>query len=110
MFTNHYFDNNMQLQLLDVETTNIWEVKYKHPLCWTYAHHPFITVFNNQLYAIWSNGKIHEDEPGQRILIAESSDFHTWKNHAICLATSSKDLAFTAAGFHQYMEQIYFQQ
>ncbi len=39
-----------------------------------FCHHPNLIVFGDRLYCMWSNGKIGEDEPGQRILYAGSDD------------------------------------
>lgn len=45
---------------------------------WTYSHHPHITFFKNKYYAFWSNGRVNEDDVGQRILMSESVDFENW--------------------------------
>src|SRR5947209_1421987 len=45
---------------------------------WLYNHHPSIIHFKNKFIAIWSNGFIDEDSPGQRVTYAISSDFVHW--------------------------------
>ena len=72
---------------------------------WTYSHHPSITFFKGRLYAIWSNGREHEDRPGQRVLMASSADFHTWTQPEPLVDTLQgrhSELVLTAAGFHQH--------
>ena len=44
-----------------------------------YNHHAQVTSLQGRLYATWSNGPTHEDEPGQRMLLAASDDQgNTW--------------------------------
>ena len=44
-----------------------------------YSHHQQITSLDGRLSATWSNGYTHEDEPGQRMLLATSDDLgETW--------------------------------
>lgn len=45
---------------------------------WYYTHHPFITKFNGKFYAFYSSGRANEDDCGQRIMMATSSDFTNW--------------------------------
>lgn len=40
---------------------------------WTYSHHQSITFYRGRFYAIWSNGRVNEDDPGQRVLINRRS-------------------------------------
>ena len=73
---------------------------------WTYSHHQSITLFKGRFYAIWSNGREHEDAPGQRVLVATSADFKTWTMPRP-LVDSVRDekgveRVLTAAGFHQH--------
>lgn len=78
---------------------------YQPESAWTYSHHASITHFNGRFHAIWSNGHIHEDYPGQRILTASSSDFVEWSEpHPLIDTLQGKhsELILTAAGFHQY--------
>ena len=77
---------------------------------WTYSHHPYITVFKDRFYAIWSNGYKDEDAPGQRILLTSSSNFQSWST-PIALASPGKDedgreRVLTAAGFHIYNDLL----
>ena len=44
-----------------------------------YNHHHQIASLNGRLYLSWSNGVVHEDAPGQRMLMATSDDAgETW--------------------------------
>jgi hypothetical protein len=44
-----------------------------------YSHHAQITYHNGRFFAAWSNhGAADEDGPGQRVLLAVSSDGRTW--------------------------------
>lgn len=79
---------------------------YQPSNAWTYSHHQSITFFKGQFYAIWSNGREHEDREGQRVLMSKASDFKTWSTPRP-LVDSLKDdkgveRVLTAAGFHQH--------
>jgi hypothetical protein len=72
---------------------------------WTYSHHPSITFYKGRYYAIWSNGRVDEDTPGQRVLIASSADWSHWTEPAALVGPIQGDhseLVLTAAGFRQY--------
>jgi hypothetical protein len=72
---------------------------------WTYSHHASITFYKGRFYTIWSNGREHEDYPGQRVLIASAADFHHWTAPEPLvgpLAGQHSELVLTAAGFHQH--------
>ena len=72
---------------------------------WTYSHHASITFYKGSLYAMWSNGREHEDYPGQRVLMSSSDDFYTWTEpHPLIDSLQGKhsELVLTAAGFHQH--------
>ncbi len=48
-----------------------------------FCHHANIGVFEDRLYAMWSNGIEHEDYNGQRILYSTSEDGLDWSEPAI---------------------------
>ena len=50
---------------------------------WAYAHHPFITVFKNRFYAVFSNGIEKEDRPHQRVLLSASDDAIRWEEPVV---------------------------
>lgn len=59
---------------LSPEKTTIYEPSGQ----WNYSHHPDVTWFKGHFYAMWSNGLIGEDEPGQRVVLVRSPDFQHW--------------------------------
>lgn len=72
---------------------------------WLYNHHASIIHFKDRFVAIWSNGMIDEDSPGQRVVYATSKDFKHW-SALKTLATPGKVndtlTVLTAAGLYQY--------
>ncbi|MDY3862617.1 MAG: hypothetical protein SOZ51_00780, partial [Eubacteriales bacterium] len=40
----------------------------------TYSHHAGIAEFRGRLYAMWSSGKVNEDDRGQCVMAAVSLD------------------------------------
>jgi len=72
---------------------------------WTYSHHQSITFYRGRFYAIWSNGRLNEDDPGQRVLIASTEDFSHWTAPEPLIGPlqgQHSELVLTAAGFHQH--------
>ncbi len=77
---------------------------------WLYSHHASITQFKKYFIAIWSNGMIDEDAPGQRVVFAISKDGRRWSVPRV-LATPAvyhNDTlnVLTAAGFHQFKDTL----
>ena len=83
---------------------------YQPDTSWTYSHHASITRFKNKFIAVWSNGIIDEDKPGQRILFANSADFFHWsKPQALAnpsVYNGDTMNILTAAGFHQFNDTL----
>lgn len=82
-----------------------------HPdTAWLYNHHASITHFKNLFIAIWSDGMIDEDKPGQRVFFAVSKDFFHWSAPQVLTNPGVyKDdtlNVLTAAGFHQFNDTI----
>ena len=72
---------------------------------WHYCHHPALGVFQDRLCAMWSNGLVSEDEPGQQVLFSISDDGVTWSPPQVLLKPSDgpgKEFILTAAGFHAH--------
>jgi len=94
------------LRRLSVERAMI----YVPNTSWMYSHHPSVTRFKGRLIAIWSNGMVDEDAPGQRVVFAVSSDFFHWSAPEALAVPSGyrRDTAniLTAAGFHQYGDTL----
>lgn len=55
---------------------------------WSYTHHPHLAYFRGAFHAVYSNGRTGEDEPGQRVMIASSSDFRTWSSPRVAVDSS----------------------
>lgn len=104
---NAEWKNNKPVALPNVVRPKVESVLIYQPTNeWTYSHHQSITFFKGRFYAIWSNGREHEDREGQRVLMATSLDFNNWTAPRP-LVDSVKDekgveRVLTAAGFHQY--------
>lgn len=77
---------------------------------WLYNHHPAITQFKGKLIAIWSDGMIDEDSPGQRVVFSISKDFKKWSAPRELASPSkgSKGIlnVLTAAGFHRFNDTL----
>ncbi len=100
IITNGY-DQVSERPKLQVERTIIYQPEES----WFYAHHPSITHFNGQYLAIWSNGRLNEDDPGQRVLISRSADFASWSEPEPLLDSmrgEEVEVTLTAGGFHQH--------
>lgn len=70
---------------------------------WKYAHHPSIAFFKGRFYAIWSCGRVTEDDQGQRIMLSRSADGVNWEAPIVlaspeCLSRPQGVL--TAAGLY----------
>ena len=63
--TNCYDPKTLRAKL-PVERVELYRPEH----AWTYSHHASSTFYKGRFYAIWSNGREHEDYPGQRVLIA----------------------------------------
>ena len=68
-----------------------------------FCHHQNIGIYQDRLYVMWSNGIVHEDHNGQRILYSHTADGTNWSKPAI-LATDhdglDRPLVSVSAGFH----------
>ena len=79
---------------------------YQPTESWFYSHHPHLTWFKGRLHAIWSNGREHEDRPGQRVLWSSSGDFTHWTTPQVIaepgLMPDGTERVLTAGGWHQH--------
>jgi BNR repeat-like domain len=86
------------------------KIIYQPDTAWMYSHHPSITHFKNKFIAIWSNGRIDEDKPGQHVLFSTSKDFFSWSKPRLLSIPSvyHNDTlnVLTAAGFHQFDDTL----
>ncbi|MBC8354362.1 MAG: exo-alpha-sialidase [Planctomycetes bacterium] len=91
----------------DLKTLGLRTVNGTHSLLYQasdddykFCHHPNLVVFKNQLYCMWSNGLVHEDAPGQRILYSRSGDGVTWTKPELLTDDRQGKGICVAAGFH----------
>ncbi len=66
-----------------------------------FCHHPCLMHFQNRIYCMWSNGRIHEDETGQRLLIAHSKTGRNWEIPRP-MFTGMEDKIFVASGLFEF--------
>ncbi len=59
---------------------------------WAYSHHQTITKFGDKYVASWSNGRLHEDYPGQEVHYAWSTDALTWSPPKVLVSTPEDGL------------------
>ena len=75
-----------------------------------YNHHAQITSLEGRLYATWSNGLTHEDEPGQRMLLALSDDGgETWSEPRVLVDRQPGEHGYgvvTSEGIHVYQDTL----
>ena len=73
-----------------------------------YSHHPSLVVFRGQLFCSWSNGKEgHEDDPGQRVMFATSSDGSNWSKPRVLFEPKDKKTESSGAGgFHVHGQTL----
>jgi hypothetical protein len=102
--------------------TNCWgqatthRVKAEH---WTvfagregaaYNHHAQLTSLGDRLYATWSCGYGHEDDPGQQMVVATSDDGgETWSEPARISPAGrgqTAEITYTAEGIREYDSQL----
>lgn len=102
---NNYSDTT-GLPHLKIERSMIFSPQRE----WLYNHHPAITAFKGKLIAIWSDGMIDEDSPGQRVVFSISKDFKKWSAPQELASPSkgSKGIlnVLTAAGFYQFDDTL----
>jgi hypothetical protein len=97
-----------QVPLISVPTEHT--ILYRGEPGAAYNHHAQITSHAGRLYATWSNGLTHEDEPGQRMLFATSQDQgDTWSAPRVLVDRQPGEHGYgvvTSEGLHVYEDQI----
>lgn len=74
-----------------------------------FCHHSNLVVFQDRLYAMWSNGEVDEDSNGQRILGCSTADGVSWTDPVVITADpdgSQGPRAAVAAGFHVHADTL----
>jgi len=67
---------------------------------WSYSHHASLVYYKNRYYAMWSNGKINEDDIGQRVLMASSEDAEHWSDPIELFPSVEGYGVLTSAGWY----------
>ncbi len=44
-----------------------------------FAHHASMTIFKGKIYAMWSSGRVNEDDCGQRVMWSYTDGFSDWQ-------------------------------
>lgn len=69
-----------------------------------YSHHAHLTSLGDRLLATWSLGRMHEDGPGQRMVMATSDDLgETWSAPSVVVPAARgehADTCVTNGGLH----------
>lgn len=77
---------------------------------WAFAHHASIAIFKGKIYAMWSSGRVHEDDCGQRVMWSYTDGFNDWKEAMIFSDTErgehSEKVKF-AQGFCATEDKLY---
>jgi len=71
-----------------------------------FCHHPQLVVFQGRCYAMWSNGVLAEDTPGQRILMCSSSDGRKWTEPEVLAEHDAGKGICVATGFRVHRKQL----
>jgi hypothetical protein len=56
----------------------------------SYNHHSQVAAFRGRYYFAWSNGRVDEEAPGQRILISSSADARHWSAPSVVVGSWSE--------------------
>ena len=67
---------------------------------WTYSHHASLAYFLGRFYAMWSNGRVNEDDRGQRVLYSVSDDGAAWSRPVALYESRTDGAVLTAAGWY----------
>jgi len=65
-----------------------------------FCHHPNLVVFRGRMYCMWSNGKVNEDDAGQRILYCHTADGKSWSSPKQLTDHRGGEGICVAAGWH----------
>jgi hypothetical protein len=72
---DHDERRSLGLEILEIERTPVYVADEDN---WKFSHTSNLIVFDGMLHLMWSNGEVHEDTAGQRILYATSRDGVSW--------------------------------
>jgi hypothetical protein len=73
----------------------------------TYNHHAGLCRWRDQYCYVWSNSAVHEDHPGQSVLLSMSADFRAW-TEPLCVAPGAVagDLWRVSAGVAVFSDRL----
>jgi hypothetical protein len=71
-----------------------------------FCHHGQLIVFQDRCYAMWSNGVLAEDTPGQRILMCSSKDGRKWTKPKVLVEAGDGKGICVATGFRVHRNQL----
>ena len=72
-----------------------------------YAHHSYICKFKDKYIVMFSSGREHEDDVGQRAVITFSRDLLSWTNPLKLEITNNPKSVDTACGFFVFNDKLY---
>lgn len=85
------------VKTLDVKQSVVYDCeKYG----WSYSHHASLAYFKGRFYAMWSNGRINEDDIGQRVLYAVSDNGEAWSEPMELFPSVEGNGVLTSAGWY----------
>ncbi|MEO2023771.1 MAG: exo-alpha-sialidase, partial [Pirellulaceae bacterium] len=97
----------------DTDTLGLQKVPGQHRMIYRasetgykFCHHPQLVVFQDRCYAMWSNGILAEDTPGQRILYCSTSDGTNWTKPRVLTDHDAGKGICVAAGFRVHEKQL----
>ena len=96
-------NNCGSVRTLEVETARLYEPQAGD---WTYSHHASLVYFHYVFYAMWSNGKVNEDDRGQKILFCTSKDGRTWSAPRPLYKSREDGAVLTAAGWYVHGDTL----
>lgn len=82
------FDDISSLPLIPCETSTVYRAKEGE---WQFNLHSYLTYYDDKFWAMWSSGRINEDDRDQVIHYSTSSNGHNWTIPGII--TSSPEAA-----------------
>jgi hypothetical protein len=71
-----------------------------------FCHHPNLVRYGKRLLCMWSNGKVGEDEAGQRILFSASENGRDWSEPRVLASDPLERGACVAAGWVVNGQQV----
>ncbi|MBM82965.1 MAG: hypothetical protein CMJ78_20580 [Planctomycetaceae bacterium] len=97
----------------DLKSLGLKTIKGKHTQLYfatedgyKFCHHPNLVEYRGRLYCMWSNGKMSEDKPGQRILYCNTADGKHWTKPTELANDKDGKGICVASGFRVVGEQL----